>query len=226
MRIQSCFVDETGRQGMEDGHYLLTLVLHDQSISIEPRIAAYEARLAYEGLRDVPFHAVDLLHGRERYANETAATRKRLLVAFSMFVRTLPIEYHTFRYSRDDARDKGGLQTRMRRDLVNFVFDFLPKFQAFDRVAIYYDGGHAAVTAALREAFDYALARNAAEYKPLSHVDKRLAQTADYLCSIELAAMRYEQAAVSATYARFYGASRNFKQNFLKQARRKRIGRP
>ena len=113
MRIQSCFVDETGRQGMEDGHYLLTLVLHDQSISIEPRIAAYEARLAYEGLRDIPFHAVDLLHGRERYANESAA-----------------------------------------------------------------------------------------------------------------AAMRYEQAAVSATYARFYGASRNFKQNFLKQARRKRIGRP
>lgn len=44
---------------MEDGHYLLTLVLHDQSISIVPCIAAYEARLAYEGLRDIPFHAAE-----------------------------------------------------------------------------------------------------------------------------------------------------------------------
>lgn len=51
----------------------------------------------------------------------------------------------------------------------------------------------------------------------------RLAQAADYLNSIELAANRYEAGEVSKSYARFYGSPRSFRQNFLKQARRKRM---
>ena len=68
---------------------------------------------------------------------------------------------------------------------------------------------------------DYALARSAAVYKPLSHQEKRLAQAADYLCTVGLAERRYERGDVSASYRRFFGTRRNFRQNFLKQVRRK-----
>ena len=75
----------------------------------------------------------------------------------------------------------------MRRDIVDFIFEHLDWFQGFDNVPIYYDGGHPATTAAIHEAFDYALARNVAIYKELPHETKRLAQAAGYLCSIKLA---------------------------------------
>ena len=163
MLTLSCFTDEAGEQNMDAGYYMATLVFHDQSKRFERFIDSYVARLQLEDLHDIPFHSVDLLHGHEDYEGLSVEKRKRLLVAFSMFVRTLPI-------------------------------------QTFDQVAIYYDGGQEAVTAALHDAFDYALARNAAVYKSLSHQDKRLAQAADYLCTIELAEKRYATENVSLTY--------------------------
>ena len=223
LRLLSCFADEAGQQDMGAGYYMLTLVMHDQDDGLAPFIDAYGARLALEGLPDIPFHDVDLIHGHGRYENVTVEVRKRLLIAFSMFVRTLPVSYKTFSYSSGDVPDRDALQSRMRRDIVNFVFEHLEWFQAYDKVPIYYDSGHGATTVALHEAFDYALARDVAVYKELSHETKRLAQAADYLSSIELARSRYEVGDVSATYRRFYGNPRNFKQNFLKQARRKLV---
>ena len=52
---------------------------------------------------------------------------------------------------------KDELRSRMRRDIVNFIFEHLDRFQGFDKVPIYYDSGHSATAAALHEAFDYAL---------------------------------------------------------------------
>lgn len=223
MKLISCFVDETGQQDMRAGYYMLTLVFHDQSESIAPMIDAYEKRLAFEDLPDAAFHAKDLLHGHGRYECLTVEERKRLLVAFSMLVRTLPVSYRTFTYSASDIKSKDELQTRMRRDVINFLFDHLERFQEFDKVPIYYDGGHQAVTSALHQAFDYVLAKDSVIYMDLSHQEKRLAQAADYLCTIELAAMRYEGGEESATYLRFFGKPRSFRQNFLKQARRKAV---
>lgn len=224
LNLISCFVDEAGQQDMQAGYYILTLVFHDQAKSIAAMIAAYDKRLALEGLPNVAFHAVDLLHGHGSYQDLSVEEHKRLLIAFSMLVRTLPVTYQTFVYSATDVKNKGELQARMRRDIVNFLFDHLGRFHHFDQVPIYYDGGHQAVTEALHQAFDFALAKDVAVYKDLSHQEKRLAQAADYLCTIELAAMRYAGGHESATYLRFFGKPRSFKQNYLKQARRKTIG--
>lgn len=206
---------------MSAGYYLLTLVFHDQGKAIAPMIEQYQQRLNIEGLPDIPFHAVDLLHGHGDYANLDPEIRKRLLVAFSMFVRTLPISYHSFSFGKMDASNKDELQFKMQKKVESFLLEHLDRFQEFDKVPIYYDGGHQAATHALHEAFDFALTRDVAEYKTLSHHDKRLAQAADYLCTIELASKRYDAGKESATYRRFFGTKRKFKQNFLKAVKRK-----
>ena len=104
-----------------------------------------------------------------------------------------------------------------------FIFEHLDDFQRFDFVPVYYDGGHETVSRAPYSAFAYALAREAVIYRDLSYQDKLLAQAADYLCSVELAAMRYPLGGESGTYRRFWGKPRSFKQNYLKQARRKAL---
>lgn len=223
MRLLSCFADESGQQDMGAGYYMLTLVLHDQSNSIDNDISSYEARLNMENLPDIPFHAVDLLHGHQDYAAVTVATRKKLLVAFSMFVRKLPIHYHTFFYNASEVKNKRDLQERMRKDISDFVSAHLSEFQSFEKVPIYYDGGHEAVTSALHEAFDAALSSNVAIYKDLSHQEKRLAQAADYLCTVELIAARYSSGTASKTYDRFFRGEAYFKRNYLRKLQNKLI---
>lgn len=223
MRELSIFVDEAGQQDMSDGYYLLTLVVHDQSVPIVEHVEEYERQLRAGGLPDIPFHMVCLLHGHGDYDGLNPHVRKALLSRFNAFVRHLPIEYHTFSYSSYDVGGVKELSARMRRDLVNFVYEHLEGFQSFDRVVIYYDDGQQAVTKALHEAFDFMLGDGAVEYRRLRYQDRRLSQVADYLSSVELAAMRYAEGLESSTYLKFYGLRGDLRRNYLKQARRKLI---
>ena len=62
MRELSIFVDESGSDGLSDRHYLLTVVMHDQSENIANSIAAYEGA---RGLDAVILEGVDG-HGERR----------------------------------------------------------------------------------------------------------------------------------------------------------------
>lgn len=223
-KILSAFLDEAGQERKwepGDKWYLLTLVLHDQDDDISRHVTAYENYIRQKGLPDIPFHMVELMHGRRSYEGVELSDRKRLLMSFNALVQRLPIRYHTFAYKRSEFDDYRELSERMKRDLKTFIGEHLKEFQLFDTVAIYYDGGQSAVTQAVHGAFDEALSANTAEYKKLRFQERRLSQVADYLCSVELAELRFQDRAVSATYEKIYGTHRLFRANYLKQARRK-----
>ena len=205
---------------MSAGYYLITIVAHDQSISIDELVSDYERRIAAHQLPDIAFHMKDLLHGHGDYEGLDSLTQKGLLAHFNAFVRQLPVEYKTFVYSSYDT-DETNLSARIRRDIVNFAYDHLDWFQSFDRVPVYYDEGQQAVTTALHRAFDLILGDQVVDYRLISYRDYRLAQVADYFCSVELANMRYSSGDYSRTYRKFYGQSQSFRRNYLKPARKK-----
>lgn len=220
----SAFFDESGQENRfqpESKYYLLTVVLHNQGIPIDNAIKRYEQNLYESHLPDVPFHAYDLYHTRSGYAGLGFETRKKLFARFSGFVRQLPITYWTFTYRRSEFNDAKALSDRMYKDLATFIRDNLTEFQLFDTVAIYYDGGQSAARSAIQRAFDEMLSVNTAEYKRLRYQERRLLQVADYLCAIELAALRYADHDETSTYIKLFGSSRTFKANHLKQVRRK-----
>lgn len=151
-------------------------------------------------------------------SSPAASTRKGLL-----FVRGFPISYHTLTYTSYDVPGMQELSMRLRRDLVNSVYERLERFHMLDRIVVYYDEGQHAVTRALHEAFDYMLGDGFVEYKKLRYQERRLSQVADYLSSVELAAMRCAAGTESETYREFYGLKGDLKRNYLKQIRRKLI---
>ena len=139
----SCFVDESGQEKRSRAipkYYLLTVVLHDQDNAIDGNVAAYERFLTENGLDDIPFHAVDLLHGHKAYERLDPAARKKLLGAFASFVRKLPIRYRTFIFRRAEFAGTQALAFRMQRELTAFIHRHLEEFQSFDTVAVYDDG--------------------------------------------------------------------------------------
>ncbi len=86
----SIFVDESGSDGLSDRHYLLTVVMHDQSDSIADSIEAYESALRTKGLPDIPFHASPLMNSKDQYSGLDLRTRKMLLGSFRVFFRPCP----------------------------------------------------------------------------------------------------------------------------------------
>lgn len=207
---------------MSSDVYLITLIFHEHTKSLDRAISNYELRLSERGVPDVPFHMVDLLHGHGDYEGLGPSQRKPMLYAFATFVRTLPVTYATLRFNASSTGGRNDLESHIRKAVSDFIFSHLERFQAFDEIAIYYDGGSAVVGKAVRAAFDFALARNVASYRKPIYAERRLLQAADYLTSIELAAIRYDQGRQSKTYERFFGTRNNLKRNLLKPARRLR----
>ena len=223
MRELSIFVDESGSDGLSDRHYLLTVVMHDQSENIANSIAAYEGALRAKGLPDIPFHASPLMNGKDQYSGLDLRTRKMMLGSFRVFFRHMPVKYHTFAYATKQFASLDKLAGAMRRDIVNFLFDNLAELQSYDMVKVYYDNGQDIVKQALDQSIGFVLSKGVVERRKTSMTDYRLGQAADYLCTIELAAVKYAAKEDGETYNKFFGGIGTFKKNWLKQARRKMI---
>lgn len=214
-------IDESGSQDFSEGRYIVAVVLHDHSANIADPIDRYECRLSIAGLPNIPFHGKDLLHGNQDYAAVSPGDRKRLLAQFARFVRELPFSFFVLRYGVSDARNREELEARIRRDLALFVFDRLPYFQLFDVIAVYYDNGQGAVSIALRDALDFALAKNVADYRDADPSARRLLQVADYICTVIRVSDDYDAGRQTKTHERFFGNRRSFMQSFKKQLERK-----
>ena len=178
-------IDEAGNQDLSEGLYLVAVVLHCHRDDVATPIMAYEERLRSAGLRDVPFHGKDLLHGHGLYETMAVGDRKRLLTQFARLVRSLPIGYFVLRYRKNESHDHRELEARIRRDLASLVFDHLSYFQAFDTISVYYDDDQKVLSIALHDALEYVLASNVADYpchpkiaKPAQHRLLRSSRTA------------------------------------------------
>ena len=146
-----------------------------------------------------------------------------MLSAFAALVRYLPVTYRTFIYRQSEFHELDTLVMRMKRDISEMLFDHLSFFQSFDEVKIYYDNGQDIVKQALDQSIGLCSQEEAVERRRTSMTDYRLEQVADYLCTIELAAIKYAAKEDGGTYDKFFGGIGSFKRNWLKQARRKRL---
>lgn len=220
----SIFCDESGGENGHSEYCLVTLVFHDQGEDIAERIADYESSLESKGLPHIPFHASPCMYGKDGYKDFDLSIRKKLLMSFFMFQRALPYRYKTFAYRRKEVADAAKFTARLKRDLAVFLTDNLEYFQGFDRVKIYYDGGQAMVTQALHAAIDYVLSRNAVLYRDASASDYHLQQVADFICTLELTDIKFEQHEITGTDEKFFGLSRSaFKKLYLRHVRAKRL---
>lgn len=219
----SIFVDESGDRVGKARYYLLTLVFHDQADSIAEAVTGYEAKLARADLPNIPFHSEPLMNGHKDYEFLNIEQRKVMLAYFSSFVRKLPISYITFVYRRSQFEDPARLMERMGRDISSAMIEHLGFFQSFDDVKVYYDNGQDIVKQALDRSVDKVLSKGVVRRRKTSMTDYRLEQVADYLCTIELALVKYQAKEDGETYNKFFGGIGSFKRNWLKQAHSKRI---
>lgn len=220
MNELSVFVDESGNLGWDSDYYILTLVFHNQSDDISQSITRYEHVLRERGLPDVPFHFVPLTHGNGPFAQMDVKCRSGLLQSFPTLVWHMPFTYTTFVYRKREFEDRSQLENKMRRDLLLFLFDHLDMIAGYGVVKLYYDDGQRLITRVLHAAFEYALGKQVLIYREAHPNDYRLSQLADFVCSVEHSACKFERHEESDTDKRFLGTARDFKKNYLRKLRR------
>lgn len=223
MKELSIFIDESGDVGCVSDFYLVGLVFHEQSFDIDKNIRLYEAALREHNLDEMPFHFNPLINGNDDYRWKDIQRRKQQLHAFVTFFEHLPVTYKVLIYDKKMAKGFDGLAVAIERDLKVFLFDHLAYLQQFDSVKIYYDGGQSVVTKAVHRAIASCISREAIAYKDAVAGRYRLSQVADYVCGIELTNLKFERCLETKTDVAFFGAFGNFKKNFLKKLRKKRI---
>lgn len=224
MRELSVFIDESGDIGTGSEYYLLTLVFHNQSDDIDSWLSSYEQACTASNLPKNTFHFTPVLRGHAPFDSMGYSTRKRLLSRFRYFVERLPFKYVCLSYEKRRFSNTANLQAKMQRDIERFIRDNLVFFQEFDVVKVYYDNGQSIVSTSVHGAISAALFEDAVVYRNIKPNRYRLFQVADYICGIELAAIRYERNQAGSTEERFLGSWKDFRQNYLKKLRRHRLG--
>lgn len=220
----SIFIDESGDVGRVSDFYFVGLVFHEQSLTLEDGISKYVTELAVQQLDRVPFHFNPLINGHDEYKWKDIPNRKRQLGAFAGFVNRLPVTYRVFSYEKKrGAFGPDALASAIEKDLIQFLTAHLSYLQQFDSVKIYYDGGQSVVTKAVHRAIESCISHEAIVYKDAVASRYRLSQVADYVCGIELTNLKFERHLETKTDVAFFGAFGNFKKNFLKKLRKKRL---
>lgn len=80
----------------------------------------------------------------------------------------------------------------LERDISSAMIEHLGFFQSFDDVKVYYDNGQDIVKQALDRSVGKVLSKGVVRRRKTSMTDYRLEQVANYLCTIELALVKYE----------------------------------
>lgn len=214
----SVFVDESGDFGKYEKHepfYIFTLVLHDQSISIQNDIQALETFLSDIGFKkDHCFHAGPIIRREEEYQYLDIQTRRKMINHLFSFSKKAGISYYAFISEKRKCQDSIQLTMDLSRKLSMFIMKNLEELLKHEKVVVYYDNGQVELSRVLASVFSALLP--SVEFRKVQPSGYRLFQVADLLCTLSLVATKYENHCISKSEEAFFGTRREFKKNFGK----------
>lgn len=204
MKELSIFVDESGDFGRVDNsspYYLVTLVFHSQADDISAQLVKLNKELKENDCPEY-IHTGPIILRETPYQNMTIDERRSLLYKMRMFFLHLPISHTTIKINRREANDKFALTAQISKKLKAYITEHFGYFSSFDKVIVYYDNGQQELNIILKY---------------------RLLQTADYVCSIELLSVKYEEKRLSKTEQAFFYKPQELKKTFIKSVRSKEL---
>lgn len=224
MKELSIFVDESGDLGEYDYHapfYIISMVLHEQSIAINEDIRKLEEELSYIGWSKHCVHAGPLIRSEEEYRGYSIKERRKIIMKVMSFIRHLDIHFKSIYIEKKHIEDTIEATGKLSKQLAMFIRDNIDFFYSFDVVKVYYDNGQVEVTRVLSSVFN-ALLENI-EFRKVIPADYRLFQVADLICTLKLTELKMERKILSKSDICFFGNERTIRKNYLKPLAKKEI---
>jgi hypothetical protein len=149
MKYLSVFADESGNFDLgkpHSPHYILSLVLHDQSVDITPDILKLNDKTNHLRLSDSCVHAGPLIRREREYSDMSVSDRIRIFNTFYNFTRAVDIKYHTVVVDKKNIKNKAGLISQISKRMSQFLKEHLEMLTHYDRIIVYYDNGQSEIS--------------------------------------------------------------------------------
>ena len=223
-KILSCFIDEAGDFGKYDNHspyYIVSVVLHEQSDSIQNQIDGLERYLTDLGYPSHALHTGPLIRREGDYKELFMEDRKKLFNLLFRFARKLPIRFFTAKVKKSECSDTDELETKLTKAITSEIQKQEDYFHSFDKIIIYYDNGQKPLKRIINIIFSSRFSD--IEVRKVKPVDYKLFQIADLICTIEHIYVKIELGLFSNTEKEFFSNARDFKRDYWKKLDKQRI---
>ena len=185
----SIFIDESGRFQYPDSDspfYILGMILHDQSISIDKYVADLERVEEELGLEGHCFHAGPLIRKEKGYEILSRKFRARILSRMMAFAHHVDFRYHCLSVNKKFIDSIDQIVTGLGKDLAEFLASHREELSGLDVVKVYYDCGQSPVTNLLHRTFESDVGCPVEFVQNVRPSKYRLFQLADLVCTLHL----------------------------------------
>ena len=186
-RTLNIYIDESGNldnKTSNSRYYIVGMVFHEgEEDDLYPELAKLEEEFSRLGYPNHCFHTGPLIHNKEEYEADSLETRRKLMRAFYAFYRHSGITHKEFVMEKKNL-NKRELQSRLTKNIKQFLIDNLGYFTRFKEVKVCYDHGQQIVTNILTDAFRDTI--NKTQFVTVMPEESRLLQIADLLCTLRL----------------------------------------
>lgn len=223
-KILSCFVDETGDFGKYDPHcpyYMVSVVLHEQSNSIQEQVDGLERYLSNLGYPHHALHAGPLIRRENDYAGLDMEERKKLFNLLFNFARKVPVLYFCAKVRKSECKDSDDLDAKLTKAIKRIILKSEEYWDSFDKIILYYDNGQKALKRILNITFNSLFSD--VEVRKIQPADYRLFQVADLICTLELAYTKIELGLFSKSEHEFFHSPRDFKKEYWRKIEKMRL---
>ena len=224
MRELSIFIDESGDFGEYDyrsPYYIISMVFHDQKITLHDSLKKIEYALSEVGLPNHCVHAGPIIRQEAEYRYMEMEERRKILKRLMAFLRNIDIYCENFYIEKKHIDDPIKAAGSLSKKISEFIRSHYDYFLQFDIIKIYYDNGQIEVNKILAAVFNTLL--DNVEFRKVFPSDYRLFQIADLACTLKLIELKLENSSLSKSEKLFFIDDRTLKKNYLKPLNSKKF---
>ncbi len=226
MKELSIFVDESGDFGTYNSkyapQYILTMVFHDQEISIDEDIKRFDYEMANLGFFNHVVHTAPLIKKEEVYCNLMPNERRTIFAKLFYFAKKLPIKYKSLIVDRKECVTEEQLKKHLTIELKRFIESNEAFLAEYEKVILYYDNGQKELASILNGVFEKSIRtfERKAEVRPYKY---KLSQVADMICTLELLKYKAANNSLTSSELMIFHSARDLKKDFLKPLKAKEL---
>lgn len=222
----SVFVDESGVLQQPDcssRFYILTLVFHDQSKTIESLERELVDRVRLAGIERMCFHAGPVIRQTDEFSILSWEVRNKIFSAMMGFARKADYSYHCLVVDKTFVNTSEQIVDKLE-DQFNEFWSEHPEFRGYEKIKVYYDCGQSKITNLLHRIFSPGFLPPVEFAQGVRPSGYRMFQLADMICSLRLIEERFKIGlSMTPSEYKFFGAVRKFKREILRRIKSKEI---
>ena len=195
--------------------------MHDQSGNIEQIADSLSNALKLISPTNGYFHAGPILRREKEFKDVDITTRRKLFNIMSHFTNKIDFKYLSIVANRKIYSNDDALYNYLSKNLVVSLVENTEYFSTFDKIKIYYDNGQKLLKKLIQECFT--LSFQDISLENIDPHDYMLFQVADYISTLELVNINYQNKHITNSELYFFGSYGDFKRNYFKQIAKKKL---